>query len=267
MAFFDAIFISVRIIKLNMTTKFYKNEKFQRVFYPVLYIALAIAFLISGCFIFIRSYYTNVYISGSSMMPTLLGGINGKWNYGISDNHQSAIKNIKRFDVVLTYYPNSWISSIDPDDDSIEDTTYKIKRVWGFPGETISLKRQGSEYVFTASIDGDEIYSITAPIVSKKYDFTSSTWQIAEFKLEKKTFVTHVDTKREFEITLDKEKQEYFVMGDNWSASSDSYSHISSSHRLSYDYLQGKMIAIQGIARLENGNLVDKQKKRYIYFF
>ncbi len=260
MAFFDAFLSSACIIKLNMAEKFYKNEKFQKIFYPILYLLLSVAFLVSGCFIFVRSYYTNVYISGSSMMPTLLGGNGGRWNYGISDNHKSALKTIKRFDVVLTYYPSSWGVGD-------EDTTYKIKRVWGFPGETISLHRNESEYIFTASYNGEEIYKITAPIISRKYSFSSNEWKIAEFKLEKKTFVTHADTLREFEITLDKEKQEYFVMGDNWSASSDSFSHISSVERLTLDNIQGKMIAIQGIAKLKDGNLVDKQKFDNVYYF
>ena len=264
MAFFDAVFLSACIIKLNMAEKFYKNEKFQKIFYPILYLLLLASFLISGCFIFVRSYYTNVYISGSSMMPSLLGGKDGKWNYGISDNHKSALRTIKRFDVVLTYYPNGWAPGED------EDTTYKIKRVWGFPGETISLTKSedGTEYIFTASKDDEVIYSVTAPISKKQFSFTgNNNWKVAEFELEKKTFVTHADTNREFNLTLSEEKQEYFVMGDNWSASSDSFSHISSPERLTFDNLQGKMIAIQGIARLENGDLVDKQKFDNIYYF
>ena len=264
MAFFDVFFIDVRIIKINMAEKFFKSEKFQKVFYPILYLILSVAFLVSFCFIFVRSYYTNVYISGSSMMPTLLGGNSGKWNYGISDNHKNTIKNIKRFDVVLTYYPSSWNGG---SGEEKEDTTYKIKRVWGFPGETISLTRNTNEYVFKVTKGEEEIYKITAPILKRKYPFSSTEWTIAEFSLKNKTFVTHADAKREFIINLDEEKQEYFVMGDNWSASSDSFSHITSSEKLTFDNLQGKMIAIQGVAKLENGELVNKQKYRYIFNF
>ena len=244
-----------------MDTKFYKNEKFQRIFYAVIYFFLAVAFIISGCFVFNRTYYTNIYISGSSMMPTLVGGSGNRWNYGISDNHEATLRNLKRFDVVITYYPSGW-------NGGDEDTTYKIKRLWGFPGETISLIKTDNTYTFTASKDNEIIYKVTANVESKAINDYGTEWKLATFNVENKTFNTHADTDRTFtEIKLSEEKQEYFVMGDNWSASSDSYSHRSSPARLTFDNLQGKMIAIQGTAKLVNGNLVDKKKEKDRYYF
>ena len=191
----------MRIINVNMAEKFYKNEKFQKFFYGFLYFLMTIGCVFTFCFVFVRSYYTNVYISGSSMTPTLLGGTGGKWYYGISDNHSSTVDNIKRFDVALTYYPSAWNAGD-------EDTVYKIKRVWGLPGETITLSKTTTEYTFTVK-EGDEIkYSITAPIIKKYYDFAHDNMTVAEFKTDKKTFYTNAKNDRVFTITLDKEKQE-----------------------------------------------------------
>ena len=241
-----------------MAEKFYKNEKFQKILYPILYFVLSIGIVVVGCLVFYRTYYTSVYISGSSMAPTLLGGRNNKWHYGIADNHDSAIKNLKRFDVALTYYPSGWMGGD-------EDTTYKIKRVWGFPGETITMTKEVDQFVFTVK-DGDAVtYTVTAKIENK--DTAYGEWKVANFNVGNKSFYTHADTDRTYEITLSKEKQEYFLMGDNWSGSSDSYSHIADSQKITYSNLQGKVIAIQGTGELSGGKLVNKQKIQSMYNF
>ena len=262
-------FYFTRIIVLNMDKKFYNNEKFQKTFYAVLYLVCAFAFVISGCYIFYKTYYSNVYVSGTSMSPTLVGGnVDGRNHYGISDNHRTAINNLRRFDVVITDYPNDWIGKSEDD----ADTVYKIKRVWGFPGETISLSFDDNKYTFTASIDQKVVYETTASISAKTYDGLGSL-TVATFSDNKRSFDVNAfaneSAKRHFnQITLDKDKQEYFLMGDNWAASSDSYSHLnSSSHKITYDNLQGKVVAIKGTAIVVNGELKEKKKIRNMYYF
>ena len=258
-----------------MGTKFYKNEKFQKIFYAVLYLVCAFAFVISGCYIFYKTYYSNVYVSGTSMSPTLIGGnVAGRNHYGISDNHQKALKNLNRFDVVITYYPTQWTGTD-------EDTVYKIKRVWGFPGETISMTYVDEEYIFTVSRGDHMIYQTTAEVNIKNYEGVGQL-KVATFNDGKRTFdvnafsrhfdsnqqVVFDDAKRtEFTVTLDKEKQEYFLMGDNWTASSDSYTHMNLTQRISFGNLQGKVIAIKGTAVVKNGELTDKKKIRNMYYF
>ena len=264
----------MRIMFLNMGTKFYKNEKFQKIFYAVLYLVCAFAFVISGCYIFYKSYYSNVYVSGTSMSPTLMGGnVEGRSHYGISDNHDIAIRNLKRFDVVITYYPSSW-------NGGDEDTTYKIKRVWGFPGETITMSYLNDEYIFTVSENDRVIYETKAAVSIKKYDGLGEL-KVASFTDGKRTFDTNAfgryteggqtkfnsPLRSDFTISLNKEKGEYFLMGDNWTASSDSYSHLGSSSRITYGNLQGKVIAMQGTARVINQELTDKRKIRNMYYF
>ena len=269
MVFFRAYFILLVIIFLNMAEKFYKNEKFQKIFYALLYFALAITFAITGASIFHNRYYTNIYVSGSSMMPTLIGNTSNRVHYGISDNHERALRSLKRFDVVITYYP--WNIP-----EGYTDEVYKIKRVWGFPGETISLSFsfEDNKFTFTAGEGENVRYTITAPVKTKEVSngVSTSTWNVAEFVTPEKTFYTHAynnitDSKREFTVTLDKDKQEYFLMGDNWLGSTDSYSHRSESKRITFNDLQGKVVRIEGTAKVDGDELRDKKRIKALYYF
>ena len=157
---------------------FLKGEKFQKIFYPTIYFVLTIGLVVTGFFVFKRNYYTNVYVSGSSMSPTLIGGERDRYHYGISDNHRKTISLLERFDVVVTYYPSSWGS----------DDSYKIKRVWGFPNETITMSfaEDTKTYTFQASTNGEVTYTITAPI-----EDIGIGYRVATFVTPKKTFHTH----------------------------------------------------------------------------
>ena len=254
----------MRIINLNMAEKFYKNEKFQEIFYPVLYIILSIALVVSGIVIFYNTYYTSIYVHGSSMMPTLLGAYTSqRSHYGIADTHNPTINNMKRFDVAITYYPSDWISGD-------EDTTYKIKRVWGFPGERITLTHDEENYVFTV-FKGELIHDKkTGPISTKTFnlDGTEMSLRVATFSTEQKSFNVNItSTARTFDVTLGED--EYFLMGDNWNSSSDSYTHLNKSTRITRKDLQGKVVCIQGTAIYDSQKqkLVNKKRIRSVYYF
>lgn len=278
-------FCVMRIIDLNMDKKFYKNEKFQKIFYAILYLVCAFAFVISGCYIFYKTYYSNVYVSGTSMSPTLIGGnVDGRNHYGISDNHRTAINNLKRFDVVITYYPSQWTGTD-------EDTVYKIKRVWGFPGETINLVSNKEGSTFTVSRGGEVVYTIEAQIKEKQVDKISSieTMLVYQYVIPSKEFNTHITgkyTKSETgelnvtEITggarninnLTLGENQYFVMGDNWIDSTDCYTKMSNAEKLTRNDIQGRVICIQGYGKVVKQDInvykiVDKNPIRPIYNF
>ena len=262
-----------------MKKKFYQSEKFQRIFFPVLYFVLTIGIVITGCVIFYNKYYTPILVDGSSMMPTLVGGdpvpnedLNYRCHYGIADLHKNSVNNLKRFDVIVTYYPSSWVS--DPKE-SI------IKRVWGFPGEKITLTYDALkyQYTFTAS-SKTESYKVTADLtlIKRKYEaqyyvgkkikfktvetsFTAAKWNVGN-----KTFYTNAGIQtRTIEKTLG--KNEYFVMGDNWGHSTDSWTQRDSQDKLTKKYIQGRVVCINAYGTPDGNNdkaiHIHKIKERY----
>ena len=268
-----------------MRTKFYKNEKFQAVFFPVLYFLLTISIVVTGCYIFYKKYYQPIVVDGSSMQPTLIGGgscpgvpgTSYRYNYGVADLHNPAINGLKRFDVVVTYYPSSWMGGA--------DKTYKIKRVWGFPGETIDLKYDTQEQYFTFTVthafDGNNktFKSSVISSITKTYEIEHMeakkrviekhevTFQAAKFSVGSKSFFINASgNKRTLdEYTLG--KNEYFVMGDNWASSTDCWEKRTSPDKLTRSYIQGRVLYISAYVSLKNGDPVDFHnfKKRYYF--
>lgn len=146
-------------------------------------IALTIVFLI-------RSFVVDPFIvSGSSMVPTFENG-----DYLIVDELSYKLSNPKRDDVVVFQYPgdpknnpkrNFVLKFFDPG-------KYFIKRVIGLPGETIDIK-------------GNDV-----TITNEKYP--------QGFKLDQ-PFVKNIANDN---IHIELKNDEYFVIGDNRSGSSDS---------------------------------------------
>ena len=267
-----------------MIKKFYKDEKFQAVFFPLLYLVLTVFIVITGCYIFYKKYYQPIDVDGTSMQPTLVGGgtsnVPGstyRYHYGMADLHDSAINSLKRFDVVVTYYPDSWVGGQ-------KDTTYKIKRVWGFPGETISLSYDITAHSYTFAVSNsrnghNETYkSSTLTTIERTFEIehmegnkrvienTTTTFSAYKFSIPSKAFyVNESDSKRQFSRTLG--KSEYFVMGDNWNRSTDCYEKISYPDRLTRKYIQGKVLYINAYVSLVNGTPTAFHTFKERYYF
>lgn len=238
-----------------MTKKFYKNEKFQEVFYGCLIFILLCGFVASACYLFSRKYYEEIYVSGHSMYPTLLGGEsqdNFRCHYGKADKSSRVINTLSRFDVVITYYPKDWIGN---------DETYIIKRVWGFPGEKISLTWEENTYTFKA-VDTSGNVSTTFGRIDNENSYVYFTTP-SDVRVEK-TFRTAIKYGTKFEkrsfIDLQLNSDEYFVMGDNWPGSTDCYGHRSDNIYVSRNHIQGKVVQIEGTARYDvaSQSLVEK---------
>ena len=266
-----------------MEKKFYKNEKFQAVFFPLLYLVLTVSIVVTGCYIFYKKYYQPIVVDGSSMQPTLVGGGSShvpgntyRYHYGIADLHNSAINNLKRFDVVVTYYPSSWMGGT--------DTTYKIKRVWGFPGETINLTYNSGEQTFTFTVanafDGFNKTYKSSVISSLEKTFeiehmegnkrviqnATTTFSVAKFSIPSKSFYINANGKRTItNKTLGKD--EYFVMGDNWASSTDCYEKITSPDKLTRRYIQGRVLYINAYVSLVDGDPAEFHKFKERYYF
>ncbi|MBO4682398.1 MAG: hypothetical protein J5618_00885, partial [Bacilli bacterium] len=83
-----------------------KNQKSPKFFlWSILTLLLVVGVVVLSQAIFNANYYSNFYVSGESMKPTLNGDPNDA-DYGKYDGHDSAIKNVKRFQIVTTHYPS-----------------------------------------------------------------------------------------------------------------------------------------------------------------
>ena len=273
----------------NMTKKFYKNEKFQTWFFSILYFLMAVAVIITGCFTFKKAFYLPIVVSGTSMWPTLAGGSERNYGgyslrnyYGIADIHRSSVETLHRFDVIATYYPSDWGTKPD----------YKIKRVWGFPGETINLSYDytAKTYTFEVFENNHKTYSLTSLPLNENYHMQTEgakvnpngtveyktfdfTFSVHTFVLPNKTFnvsyVTPETPSPDIHIVHNKklDDNEYFVMGDNFAGSTDSYDYYDdpTKTKLTKDYLQGRIICINSYVSYIN-NVISSEhpiEKRY----
>ena len=219
------------------------KEKFEKIFYPIFYLVFSVGIAISACFIYQKFGFLSFYVSGRSMRPTLIGE-KDSFHYGIADTSKAAISTTKRFEVVVTYY--SWVSG---------DENLKVKRVWGLPGETISLTydNDAKTMKFTASLNGAVTFTTESAEKSEYKDLPYGTdyTYFYRFTVASRVFNVVADKgERTFENHV-LGQDEYFVMGDNWSHSSDCYGTdvlYKQMRNLNKSEIVGKVVRIEGTA-------------------
>ena len=211
-----------------------KNKKFKAILSITGYFLLIIALCVSVSIVFHNTYYEFVYISGGSMSPTLTGSTMISSSYGIDieeegsvvdfgivDNHQSAINNIKRFSIISTYYPGDY----DSNGVLLSGSNEKIKRVIGMPGDTFK-------------IENSRLYVKNG----EKYEYIPYSFDIQPAVGENYLGKDIIET------TL--KKDEYWVLGDHRDKSHDCGS--SDIYRpIKKEYICGVLIAIEGQAKLK----------------
>ena len=121
-------------------------------------LVFVLALSISGTVIFVSNYYDEpFYVNGFSMYPTLNSESRyylsssdsyreAHWNdgtnktndfvdYGWAKSKDGWMKDLHRYDIVVTYYPSDATGTLVHDDADL-----KIKRLIAFPGETVTLE-------------------------------------------------------------------------------------------------------------------------------
>ena len=200
-----------------------KNRNLKSILSITGYFLLVIALCVSASLVFHNLYYELIYVSGNSMSPTLNGleeeQAGTVVDFGIMDTHQSALKNIKRFSIVSTYFP------YEEDYDLVTGklkpgAKQKIKRVIALPGETFKIE-QSRLYV----------------LQNNEFNYIPYTFQINEKKGHSKD-VPPIKLKDD----------EYWVLGDNRDNSKDS-GYLNKA--VTKDNLIGVLVAIEGKAKLK----------------
>ena len=251
------------------------KKKIKLVIWPIIYLVLIINVCISFILVFRSYYFRSIFVSGSSMEPTLHGQVGDRVDYGIIDDHESAISRIKRFQIITTYYPftgsSDYVGGYSHGGDNVineKEASYKIKRVYALPGETF-------QYVV------DEEYEAKAlSLAEEKKDNYCAEVQYAaskaiQFKVNGKlvdiNFKRKIDPAkiRNYKTFNDGEPRtlgddEYWVMGDNYSASSDCFAKGDPIYR---DNIVGVLVAIEGTcvidAHIDPDSTVDGTKVTY----
>ena len=150
-----------------------------------------------------KTTYDSFFVKGSSMDPTLCGdSLNS--TYGRYDSSSKAIGKIKRFDLVVCYYP--FENAYDYEQPYVpnvsqrkESATLKVKRIIGLPYETLLI--------------ANDFFTITNNVTGEVTNYGPN--DDPESKIVKVPFQRKEPIEdRNALITLG--ANEYFVMGDNW---------------------------------------------------
>ena len=198
-----------------------KNKKVLNVLKALATFVMVLAICASGVLLFHNYYYELIYVSGSSMNPTLNGAsgeaVGSVVDFGIVDTHNSAKKNIKRFSIVSTYYPDA--TDYDLYTNTLrKNAKKKIKRIIALPNETFKIAK-GKLYV----------------LKDEKYELVSYTFQT------KPSLEEEYEGKDMGPLTLG--ANEYWVLGDNREASRDSHTI---NKPINYENIHGVLVAIEG---------------------
>ena len=211
-----------------------KRKKLSLIINICIIVFSVVLLAVEGVVFYQRSYLTPFWVNGQSMYPTLNGdATDGNGNkldeksgsahpgyivdYGVMDCHEKAINKIKRFDIVVTKY-------------SKQDTSNKIKRVLGLPGEIVEFKNDGDLF-----INGVFCEQPIAEEYIRSGKYPEGPTQLAS--------------------------DEYYVCGDNREHSYDS----SDVGAIKKEYITGKAVAICGKAEvfLDSKNLLDIRNIKY----
>lgn len=184
-------------------------DKFLFAFYIV---ALILAICFSSFVWFQKTYFSTYWVNGQSMWPTLnvetrdaqgrlfnenpglsMNGATGV-DFVIGDSHPNVINHIKRFDIIVCKYSEG-------------DSFDKIKRVIAMPGETFYIDSLGKGVTGNGKLH----------VLNKQ----TNEYEVIEQPIEEK-YVNVGNYPLIYSQPYTLNENEYFVMGDNRSHSSDS---------------------------------------------
>ncbi|MCQ2771767.1 MAG: signal peptidase I [Bacilli bacterium] len=259
-------------------TKRNKNNLGKNMFEGIFSVALAFVFGVSGQFIYNFTRYAPFMVDGESMYPTLnydtrieyddgtfyddpentwkikdfSGDATYICDYGLMDSNKGFTKNLKRFDIVITYYPGDYVG-----DELKTNASLKVKRIVGLPGETIKFDNSGTLYILKG--EEDDFSPVEQPFLSYENNkatkpLVSESWYQAAMN----------ETSQGYMAPFTLGEGEYYVVGDNrrLGASLDSRSSIVGA--IKENMLVGKAVAIVTKCRYVPGQEPKVMYTKYI---
>ncbi|HKM10957.1 MAG: signal peptidase I [Bacilli bacterium] len=180
--------------------KLAKHARWQRVF------SFVISFLIITTLIFglgilgVNNYYTSVWISGESMLPTLQN-----LEFGLMNTHEYRINQIERYQIII-------IDAARALDSGSSTSRIIIKRVIGLPNETIHIE----DGMTSTSPDSITITNANSTFTLDDQPINPVDNNIYPF--ENTYIADKYACGHDYTLTDD----QYFVLGDNRARSTDS---------------------------------------------
>lgn len=192
----------------------YRQAKDIKRWYPkfILEIAPMVALISSLYLVLTVLFIERVNIPSPSMMPAFKVGQTAFINK-LAFNIQNPFtqQNIKRLETATIGQPVITRLPYAPD-------TLFIKRVWGLPGDVVSVDEKG--ITINDIVYPFEIFS------TESYDYQDTTYNVDNVLLQKGgvTYRFFIDRTKPFktQLPLIVPKNQYFVLGDNLTQSSDS---------------------------------------------
>ena len=229
-------------------------KKLKLIIWPSIYLVITGLICLSLFNAFGSNYYSMIFVNGTSMQPTLNNSSDhpelrqkGYVDFGRIDTHEQVMNHLKRFDIIVTFYP--WSASdyqyygdkYKHDQKPLKDATYKIKRIIGLPFEHII-------------VDNSVALKETITVISPNEDIGTVVYgtEDKEQNIKGYPFTPKRNGNKVYrngqcaDITLG--EQEYFVMGDNWESSSSSDDCLGHNHCIYRENMTGVLVTIDGLA-------------------
>ncbi len=257
-----------------------KKKKKKHAWWDNLLLALAIAASTALVATAIHLGYLRIaygytfFVDGASMYPTLNGDGFSKrsdgtytpitWksgnqkvgdlvDYGWSKLNIDLKKDLKRFDIITTYYSSDLNKESDGTYKPRDNAFLKIKRLIAFPGETVQL---------TPDKDGDKFLTpwgtLTITSVTGEVSVYPSYYSFDDYPdVDGKTYESMLSDENQTYGPKKLADNEYFVLGDNRASNFSGDSRHSTNHV--YDYcIMGKACVVTSLQELKkNGNNYD----------
>lgn len=254
-----------------------KKKKKKRHWWDVVLSIVCVGALLGAIVLTINLAYLNIaygstfYVDGTSMYPTLnknalrkksdgsytkvtwksgLQSTGDRVDYGWSKMNIDLKTELKRFDIVVTYFSSDMERQTDGTYKAKDDAQFKIKRLIAFPGETVQItpdKDKNGEFLTPWG-------TLTVTSVTGEVSVYPSYYTFDDYEdvngVSYKSMITDANQTFGPKKLAD---NEYFVLGDNRA------SHFSSDSRLAenevYDYcIKGKACIITARRELKVTN-------------